>query len=57
MIGLILFLSCSVREEVEEEEEEGLGGSGKGSTISLFISTILFSFRKQTMGGDFPAVC
>ena len=29
MIGLILFLSCSVREEVEEEEEEGLGGSGK----------------------------
>ena len=53
MIGLILFLSCSVREEVEEEEEEGLGGSGKG----LFISTILFSFRKQTMGGDFPAVC
>ena len=30
MMGSILFLSCSVREEVEEEEEER--GSGKGST-------------------------
>ena len=31
MMGSILVLSCSVREEVGEEEE-GLGGSGKGST-------------------------
>ena len=57
MIGLILFLSCSVREEVEEEEEEGLGGSGKGSTNFIVYKHDSVSFRKQTMGGDFPPVC